>query len=402
MTNFVDFLKSPELVIRVQEFFGIKYVHRKRKRATSETNEENSETESVSLSPSPNGNLKKYEDEISEQKKIIIQNKFWYYIFLLGTELGDEAFYATFIPFWFWNIDGAVGRRVVLLWSSIMYVGQSLKDIIRWERPGFPVIRLQKKWSIEYGMPSTHAMVGFSIPFSVLIFTHQRYQYNFVFGIVIAVLWCTVVCLSRIYLGMHSVCDVVVGLLLTMVLMTVFVPLIDYADFFIISWKYSPLFLLFISIMIIVYYPISDKWTPTRGDTTTVVSVTIGILIGAWINYQLGNMIPLKSSPPYKIIWPTYTMLGLLLLRTILGMCCIVATIAIGKSISYAIVCAILGKDKNKLLNSENHLNNKDKIFVELCYKYLTYGLVGLSTQYLLPSAFKLLGIERPNFYTEI
>ena len=33
--------------------------------------------------------------------------------------------------FWFWNIDGAVGRRVILIWNLIMYIGQAFKDIIR-------------------------------------------------------------------------------------------------------------------------------------------------------------------------------------------------------------------------------------------------------------------------------
>lgn len=49
-----------------------------------------------------------------------------------------------------------------------------MKDVIRWPRPGFPVSRLQKKWALEYGMPSTHAMVSVAIPFSVLIYTYER------------------------------------------------------------------------------------------------------------------------------------------------------------------------------------------------------------------------------------
>lgn len=52
-----------------------------------------------------------------------INNKFWFYLFTLGTALGDELFYATFIPFWFWNVDGAVGRRMVLVWCINMYIG---------------------------------------------------------------------------------------------------------------------------------------------------------------------------------------------------------------------------------------------------------------------------------------
>lgn len=86
-----------------------------------------------------------------------------------------------------------------------MLTGQGFKDIIRWPRPGYPVKKLQTKWAVEYGMPSTHAMVGVSIPFSVLLYTMDRYQYPVHWGLMIAVSWCTLICVSRIYLGMHSV-----------------------------------------------------------------------------------------------------------------------------------------------------------------------------------------------------
>lgn len=76
---------------------------------------------------------------------------------------------------------------------------------MRWPRPGPPVIKLQHKWALEYGFPSTHAMVGVSIPFSILLYTMNRYEYNIGMGFAAAVVWCTVVCLSRLYLGMHSV-----------------------------------------------------------------------------------------------------------------------------------------------------------------------------------------------------
>lgn len=131
-------------------------------------------------------------------------------------------------------------------------------------------------------------------------------------------------------------------------------------------------------------------------------SVTAGLMIGAWMNYQLGAMQPPVTQPPYVIIWPTYGMLGLMLLRTVLGLCCVLATRAIAKSVSYAVVCAILGQDKNALRSSESTLENRDKTTVELCYKYFTCGMIGFNTAYLLPNVFKLLGIGRPDFYTEI
>lgn len=166
----IDTLKSPELVVKVQEYFGIKYItkpHSSKNLPTKEKRNVNCNNESQH-----NDGSIKSENEFP--KSYLILNKFWYWLFIIGTELGDELFYATFIPFWFWNVDGAVGRRVIFLWSIVMYIGQALKDIIRMPRPGKPVMKLQSKWSAEYGMPSTHAMVAISIPFSVLIFTQAR------------------------------------------------------------------------------------------------------------------------------------------------------------------------------------------------------------------------------------
>jgi len=55
-----------------------------------------------------------------------IRNRFWHYIFLFGSQLGDETYYAIFFSFWFWNIDGAVGRRVILVWNLVSNVTKLL------------------------------------------------------------------------------------------------------------------------------------------------------------------------------------------------------------------------------------------------------------------------------------
>lgn len=133
-----------------------------------------------------------------------------------------------------------------------------------------------------------------------------------------------------------------------------------------------------------------------------IVSVCAGILTGSWTNYQLGNMAASPLDPPYHIIWPSWEMLGCTILRTILGFCGVLATRAIGKSLSYAFVSAILGQRENELRNSEDSLNNKNKIIVELSYKYFTYAMIGINTTYVLPNVFHLLQINRPTYYTEI
>lgn len=397
----IEHLKDPHLVLCIQEAFGISNVKKDftNKSVKNEVRGKLTKiNDSYTVKPNYSDESADYiSDSDNEKKNYVVNNWLWYYIFVIGTELGDEIFYATFIPFWFWNIDGAVGRRVVMVWSIIMYVGQSMKDVVCWPRPSSPpVYRLQQKWAIEYGMPSTHAMVGVSIPFSVLLYTVQRYEYPVVVGFSIAVVWCFVISVSRIYLGMHTVLDVIVGILLAILLMVPLVPLVDRTDMFLLTSRWSPLILLSGSILILVFCPKSEIWTPTRGDTATVISVCVGIHLGAWANYQLGQMSEPTSPPPYKVIWPSNEMMGLIFLRSALGFSCILATRAICKSAGYATLC-LLGLSTAPL-DSPSSLRNT----VDLIFKYITYILIGFNTVHLLPSTFKLLSIDRPTFYTEI
>jgi len=105
-----------------------------------------------------------------------ITNSFLYYLFHFGANLGNEIFYMTFFPFWFWNIDGCIGRQLCTFWCIFMYFGQATKDIVKLPRPASPpVIQLEKRYALEYGMPSTHAMVGAGIPFAIFFLTKERY-----------------------------------------------------------------------------------------------------------------------------------------------------------------------------------------------------------------------------------
>ena len=173
-------LHSPVLVAKFQRYFGVDLL-------TSDPDEVKEWRSGRDVDPnSPKKDC--FQDEVHSSELssgedsrsnvfYVIRNKFWFYLFTFGAGLGYEVFYATFFPFWFWNIDGAVGRRMVLVWVIVMYTGQALKDVIRWPRPSSPpVVSLEPDYVLEYGMPSTHAMVGVSLPFSMLIFTVNRYE----------------------------------------------------------------------------------------------------------------------------------------------------------------------------------------------------------------------------------
>lgn len=109
-----------------------------------------------------------------------VSNWLLYYLFCFGTELGNELFYILFFPFWIWNLDLLVGRRLVIIWVLVMYLGQCTKDIIRWPRPASPpVVKLEVFYNSEYSMPSTHAMSGTAIPIAMVLLTYGRWQVRF-------------------------------------------------------------------------------------------------------------------------------------------------------------------------------------------------------------------------------
>lgn len=113
----------------------------------------------------------------SISQKFRIHNFFLYYLFSFGTELGNELFYIMFFPFFFWNVDPWLGRRLIIIWVWIMYLGQCTKDVIRWPRPASPpVVKLEVFYNSEYSMPSTHAMAGTAIPVSLFLLSYGRWQ----------------------------------------------------------------------------------------------------------------------------------------------------------------------------------------------------------------------------------
>lgn len=162
MWPIIEYLKGPELVVQFQEFFGVRYINNKTSITTTSDDDEglsssdarsqrsndedstgsdlqshtsglhkrnvssgSSETDEGFNEPRNQTQHEKLHQHSaqSEIRPYEITNKFWYYLFVIGTEFGDEIFYATMIPFWFWNVDGAVGRRVVFVWAVVMYIG---------------------------------------------------------------------------------------------------------------------------------------------------------------------------------------------------------------------------------------------------------------------------------------
>lgn len=332
------------------------------------------------------------EDE-GERVDYLVTSQFWHIFFSLATNLGNEVFYCSFFPFWFWNVDTYVARRVITLWALNMYIGQALKDIIRWPRPASPpAIRLEDRYALEYGMPSTHAMVGVAIPFGLLITSLHRYNLILWLSITIAVIWTSSICASRLYLGMHSVLDVIVGILLTVFIMVLFLPTADYVDWFCLTHPLSPLIVVSCTLLAAVMYPSLDRWSTARGDTTTVIGTNAGVMVGSWLNYYSGYLKPAVEGPPYEIIYPSFHDIGLSLLRTCIGILILLGTRAVVK------LTVFWGLKLNFTIDDKS----KESLKVEIPYKFLPYATMGFMAIFFCPIVFKILNIARITSYTEM
>ena len=116
----------------------------------------------------------------SSDSSVYIRNKLLYYLFWFGTSLGNEIFYITFFPICIWNFDVYCVSRACFFWCLYMYVGQVAKEIFKLPRPASPpVVRMEKHLDQEYGLPSTHAMAGTGIPFTMLLLISNKYEVFF-------------------------------------------------------------------------------------------------------------------------------------------------------------------------------------------------------------------------------
>lgn len=326
-----------------------------------------------------------------------ITNKFLYYLFQFGASLGSEIFYIIFFPFMIWNVDSRLTRQVLLIWYPLMYFGQFLKDWIQWPRPGPPAVRLEgNRFEMEYGMPSTHTIVGTCMPFSLLVLTSKYYEYPFVLGLLIAVAWAGLVAASRVYLGMHTAFDCIAGISLTAIALPWMLSVVEYVEYYQVTSPYSPFVSFLIPLLACVYYPKPKVWSITRGDTSNIVSIGSCCILSAWLNFQLGWMTETPKSsvlqplPTITAEWVTYS-----LLRTVLGVIALAGSRIISKKIFVKIVCACAGVDTKDITKQR-------ELGLEVPVRWLTIGGLAVSTAFTAPVCFNYLGLLRDGFYSEV
>lgn len=322
-------------------------------------------------------------------QEFLIHNKFLFYLFTFGTELGNEMFFIIFFPFVFWNVDALVSRRLIVVWAWNLFVGQSTKDMVRWSRPASPpVVKVEVFYNSEYSMPSTHAMTGTAIPFCLFMLTYGRWEYPFLFGLTVALSWSVLVCVSRVYMGMHSVLEVITGFLYTLLILAVLQPLLEKIDTFYMMGSYSPLAIVVSHVGFGLVAFSLDSWSTSRGDTAQALGTGAGAALATYANYQLGLMAdPPLSSLPLALPTLSAALVVRSVVRFFIGVAVLLVTRMAMKAVTIPFLCQVCGLPSDDVRQARQHMK------VELPYRYMVYTVVGFSCVFVVPLLFRILNL---------
>ncbi|XP_077579627.1 sphingosine-1-phosphate phosphatase 2 isoform X3 [Stigmatopora nigra] len=256
-----------------------------------------------------------------------VRNPLLHILFLLSAGLGHEVFYITCLPCIHWNLDPFLCRRLVNMWT-----------------------------------------------------------FQFEIGLLIAVSLSTMVCLSRLYTGMHSVLDVISGVLISAILMFLTYPFWNAFDQFQLSSTMSPIIALILPLFLSYTYPDLDHYSTTRGDTTTILGVGAGCSVGYWLNKQLGETFEPQGILPVPLPTLTSYTLACGAARFFIGTVTLVGTRQVIKTVSLLLLFWLYRIPKYDL-------SARMRKEIEVPSKFATYTAVGLVNSALVNRIFILLGL---------
>ncbi|XP_051966273.1 sphingosine-1-phosphate phosphatase 2 [Xyrauchen texanus] len=316
-----------------------------------------------------------------------VKNWLFYFLFVSSATLGHEVFYITFLPCIHWNLDPFLCRRLVNVWAVVMYIGQVMKDILKLPRPSAPpVVKLETRVDAEYGMPSTHAMAATAISFTLLLSAQERVKFYFELGLIVAVVLSTLVCLSRLYTGMHSALDVICGALISAFIMAVSYPYWGTFDFLQLHSPFSPVVALVVPLFLCYNYPELDHYSTTRGDTTIILGVGAGCSVGYWVNERLGLTFDLSGPLPVTLPPLTHVAFGLGVARFLIGVGFLVLTRQTVRWASLRVFCWVYGVSASDV----QACRRKE---IEVPYKFCTYTAIGLVNSIIVNRVFVMMGL---------
>ncbi|XP_006861986.1 PREDICTED: sphingosine-1-phosphate phosphatase 2 [Chrysochloris asiatica] len=182
--------------------------------------------------------------------------------------------------------------------------------------------------------------------------------------------------------------DVVGGVLITALFIALTYPawtLIDHLDS---ASPIVPVCVIVVLYLLCYNYPVSDCYSPTRADTTTILAVGVGVTTGFWINHFFQLMSKPAESLPVIQNSPLLTtdMFVLALSRFTVGIVLILLVRQLVQKLSLQVLYSWF---RVVIRNKEA----RQRLEIEVPYKFVTYTSVGICATTFVPMLHRFLGL---------
>lgn len=207
--------------------------------------------------------------------------------------------------------------------------------------------------------------------------------------------------LSRLYMGVHSVYDVIFGLALACVLQVfILIPHGESIDTFLYTQKEGIAFIFMALIWFTCFYPKTKPWSASWGTACQLFGVWLGSSIGLTIVYQAKpelSQVLLSSSLLHTKTadWDTAT-LGLKILSGIISILAVrqVAKSGTSKLMTTLVRKGVITIPEDEKFDTEGQPVPLSKAYVvEVPTRLMNYGCTALATVALVPIVWKYLEI---------
>jgi membrane-associated phospholipid phosphatase len=141
----------------------------------------------------------------------------------LFTFLGDDLFYLTAIPLVYWCIHKSLGADLAVLLVLSSFVNGVAKAFLKQGRPFWHEASLRLGNAASFSTPSGHSQSS-AVLFGYLAWFLARRRRGALWVVVLSLV-ILLVALSRVYLGVHYPGDILWGVVVGLVLVTLFVRL---------------------------------------------------------------------------------------------------------------------------------------------------------------------------------